>query len=84
MTKPAFTPPELARRWRCTPETVLAKIHRGELRAFTLSSQTAKRRRWRITPDAIAEYEALHGAVPPDKPAQRKRSSKTPADVEYV
>src|SRR5260370_40868370 len=42
------TPPEVARLWRCKPETVVAFIRSGELAAINLARRTAKRPRWRI------------------------------------
>jgi hypothetical protein len=50
-----LTPPELAKRWRCKAETVHTLIRRGSLRAFDLG--TATRPRWRISIDAILEFE---------------------------
>lgn len=70
---PYLTPPELARRWRCAPETVLGLIRKGYLRAFTLSPPGARRPRWRIPPDAIVEYEQRRSARMPEKPMRRRR-----------
>lgn len=80
-----LTPPQLAKRWLCTPETVLSHIKAGRLRAFTLSPPDAKRPRWRISPDAITEFERLHSAHQPQQPVRRRRQAKRePQYVEYV
>lgn len=74
-----FTPPQVAKRWHCTPERVLQLIRAGRLRAFTLSPASSRRPRWRITEDAVAEFErGDNRATPaPAKPAPRRRR---PAD----
>lgn len=79
-----LTPPELARRWRCTPETILAHIRAGRLRAFTLSPPTAKRPRWRIASSAVEEFENVHTAQQPVKSPRRSRRKRDAGYVEYV
>ncbi len=56
-TRRCLTPPELAARWHCKPETVIAAIRRGELLAFNLASPGCRRPRYRISPEAIEEFE---------------------------
>jgi hypothetical protein len=72
-----LTPPELARRWRMKRDRVLALIRSGALRAFDASKNPGKaggRPRWRISPQAIAEFEAARAPVAPDpEPARRPR-----------
>lgn len=68
-----LTPPQLAARWRCKAETVLALIRAGRLRAFTLSPPGTSRPRWRIAPDAVVEFEARHEARPPVKVTRRRK-----------
>ena len=73
-----FSPTELAARWNCTPETVLAMIRRGTLRAFTLSPPDSKRPRWRVSRAAVEDYEA--GSVrakPPEQTRPSRRSRDT-------
>jgi hypothetical protein len=75
------TPKELAERWRTSAESIIALIRAGRLRAFTLSPPGSPKPRWKISPDAIAEYEARHAARPPAKaPARRRRD---PAVIEF-
>ncbi|WP_410000387.1 helix-turn-helix domain-containing protein [Planctomyces sp. SH-PL14] len=74
----AFSPTELAARWNCTPETILAMIRRGTLRAFTLSPPGCKRPRWRVSRAAVEDYEAGPVQVkPPEQPRPSRRSRDT-------
>jgi len=68
------TPQEVAELWQCTTEHVLDLIRSGRLRAFSLSKPGSKRPRWRISADAIAEYESRHQAGAP--PATSESSKK--------
>jgi hypothetical protein len=52
-----LTPPEVAVRWKCKPETVVRLLRSGILRGFTVSPPGAKRPRWRVTLDAVRAYE---------------------------
>jgi hypothetical protein len=52
-----FTPPQLAARWKAKPETVRRLLETGQLAGFVVSPVGAKRPRWRITLDAVIEYE---------------------------
>ena len=75
-----FTPPQVATRWKCKPETVRRLLERGALRGFTLAPPGTRRPRWRVTLDAILEYEE---GTPKSKPAriqppQRARRSMSP------
>ena len=72
-----LTPPDLAKRWHCTPETVIGAIRRGELRAFNLAGPGCSRPRWRIPPEAITEFELRRSAVVPVKPVKRTRRDST-------
>lgn len=58
-----LTPPQLAKRWACKPSTVIAKIRRGELRAFDLSEPDCVRPRYRISLEAITEFELKKSIV---------------------
>lgn len=52
-----LTPPKYAERLGCKSETVIGLIRSGELRAFDISKKTATRPRYRISMDAIIEFE---------------------------
>ena len=84
MTDRYLTPPALARLWGVTPETVLAMIRRGALRAFSTSPPGTRRPRWRIPPSAVAEYEQTHAAQAPVQPVRTGRRRRDPAWKEYV
>ena len=81
-----FTPPQLAKRWGCTPASILALIQAGELRAFSTSPSTSKKRRWKITMSAVMDYEsgtthphARESQVPPRRPSgTMNRKSRWP------
>lgn len=69
-----YTPPQLAKeRWFCTTMHVLAMIHSGRLRAFTLSPPGCRRPRWRIRLDAIREIEQ---GRPPEPEASKPSSAR--------
>jgi hypothetical protein len=82
------TPPQLAKLWHTTPERIVALCKSGRLRAFSLSSPTSRRPRWRIALDAIAEFERGESQtrpVPPEsapKPRLR-RERDTGAVIEF-
>ena len=59
-----LSPPKLARRWGKKPQAVLALIKSGELRALDLRAAGAKVPRWRISPEALAEFEAKRSNTP--------------------
>lgn len=68
MTTPSFfTPPQLARRWGCTPGAVLALIKSAALAAFTISPPGSRRPRWKITEESVRDYEAGRSAPAPVK-----------------
>jgi len=66
-------------RYGVTEHTVLTWIHSGELKAVNVSRKAgAKKPRWRITEQALAEFEAQRTPTPP---VPRARRRKRPADV---
>ena len=75
MTAPSLmqTPPQLARHYTVSPDKVLSWIDAGELRAVDVRSPGSARPRWRISPDAIAEFEARRAATPPPKSRPRRK-----------
>lgn len=72
--RPYLTPPELARLWRCAPETIIAHIRAERLRAFTTSPPGSRRPRWRIPVEAVAEFEQRQSPRPAPKPGPRRRN----------
>jgi len=60
-----------------------AEIRAGRLRAVDVSSNPGSGRpRWRISPEALAAWEASRTCSPPE-PRTRRRRRKDPALVEY-
>lgn len=78
-TDRAITPPAYAARLGIHVARVLAWIRAGELAAIDVGDRT--RPRWRILPDAIAQFERRRAAKPPAPPAPRRK--KDPAITEY-
>ncbi len=70
-----FTPPQLAKRWRKSPEQIICLIRAGKLRAFDSSLNPGYGRpRFLITPEAVAEFEnAPERTGCTEKPMKRKK-----------
>ncbi len=66
-----LTPPEIAKRLKKSPDTVLAWIRSGQLKASNLSN--GRKARWVITP---SDLQAFLKSKQPDKAAPRQRRSK--------
>lgn len=74
-----LTPVDVAREWQCSAETVRRLCRTGELRALQIGDL------WRISPAAVAEYEARHttrGAAP--IPASQPAAATSPAPLVYL
>ena len=85
---PAFyTPRALAKHWGVHVDKVLRFIHTGELPAFNAASRQSKRPRYRISLDAVRDFEAAHAACPagPRKPSSTRRTKRpdTPSVHRY-
>jgi len=72
-----MTPPQLAERWGVDPDKVLRLIHSGQLRAINLAVNPRGRPRFRISDDAVRDFEAARSSQPPSPPARRRRRSAT-------
>lgn len=71
-----ITPVEYAKRLGVAPERVRAWIRKGTLRAVNVGDGVL-RSRFRISPDAIAEFEERRsGKVPEPPPRQRRTDAK--------
>lgn len=77
-----ITPPELARQRGIRPAKVLAWIRRGELEAINLASSLDGRPRWRISPEALARFDAARSSRGSARPSGRRRIA-TAAEVEH-
>jgi excisionase family DNA binding protein len=70
---------EVASRYAVSVHTVLTWIGSAELRAVNVARHPgAKRRRWRVTAEALAAWELTRTASPPLPRARRRRQ---PAEV---
>jgi hypothetical protein len=69
---PLKTPPEAAKILRKSPESVISLIRSGSLRASNVG-QGAKRPRYLISEDAIADFLAAREVRPRAKAPRRKR-----------
>ncbi|MDA0240702.1 MAG: hypothetical protein O3A84_11850 [Proteobacteria bacterium] len=70
-----YTPPELAKRWKMTPEKVIRLIRSGSLNGFDSSIVPGiGRPRFLIPPEAVADFENdLTRAGKVEKTVRRKR-----------
>ncbi len=71
-----YTPPQVAERWGCKPESVVALIKAGRLAAFTVSPTTSRRPRWKVTEAAVADFENGR-QEPPAAATKRLRRRQT-------
>ena len=74
-----LTPPAVARLLGIKPERVIEFIRAGELRAVDVARRGSMRPRYRISPDALAAFEAARSVTPLPKPSRRHRES--PAEI---
>lgn len=71
-----FSVRDICERYGVGAHTVLAWIRSGELRAINVGrSPSAKKPRWRITPEAIAAFELRRSPSPPPAPVRRRKQS---------
>lgn len=68
-----FTPPAVAKRWACKPETVRKLIEAGVLRGFSVSPPGTRRPHYRITLDAVLAYESGETSKPTEAKPRRSR-----------
>jgi len=73
MTTSSFTPPEIARRLRVSPEKVLGWIRSGELRAINVAARPTGRPRFRIEPADLSAFEERRSGHAPRATLKKKR-----------
>lgn len=67
---------EVRERYGVGEHTVLKWIRGGELKAIDVSRTPGGKPKWRITEQALAEFEALRTPTPPlPRAARRKRTA---------
>jgi hypothetical protein len=69
-----LTPPAYAARIGSKPDTVIGWIRSGELLAINVASRGATRPRYRISPEAIAEFERRRSVGPLPQPIHSRRT----------
>ena len=68
-----LTPPEIAKRFGCKPETVIVWIRNGELAAIDLARRGSMRPRYRVSPEALATFELTRTVAPRTPPVRGPR-----------
>jgi excisionase family DNA binding protein len=73
-SRATFTIPDICDRFDVSEGTVLAWIHAGELRAINVGrTPGARKPRWRITRQALEDFEAARTATPAAPRPRRRR-----------
>lgn len=83
MSETCLSPKQYANARQVSVHKVLGWIKRGELRAIDLSDKHGSGRpRWKITQEAIAEFESRRQAsAPHQKVRRRKKTAVEPLDI---
>lgn len=77
-----LTPPEYAEARGVKPDKVLGWIRSGSLRAVNFAAKTSGRPRWRISPEAIREFEQVRTNLSrASLPLGRQKRKPVKADV---
>lgn len=71
-----FSPPEVAERFRVKPGKILAMIRAGILAAVDMAMPGSRRPRFRISADAIREFEQRRAATGVVKIRRRKQQRR--------
>jgi hypothetical protein len=75
-----YTVADLCARWRVGQDKVLGMIRRNELQAVNLATNLSGRPQWRITPEAVAEFERRRTSTPTPKAKPAKRRKREEVD----
>jgi excisionase family DNA binding protein len=69
---------DLCERYEVSEHTVLSWIHSGELRAVNVGRRPgAKRPRWRISHQALEQFELARTPTPPPPRARRRKRAES-------
>lgn len=71
--KSRLTPPDVAKRYGVSPDTVRLWIEQGDLEAMNVAKRGATRPRYRIEPDALAKFDKRRVAKSAPTPGKRRR-----------
>lgn len=77
-----LTPPEIARMWGTSVKKVLAFIDSQELPAIDLATNRGSRPRWKVTPEALSQFELSRRSLPAQPRTATRRRKKR--DAEHV
>jgi hypothetical protein len=69
----AISPNAYARRLGVNVHKIISFIRSGELQALNLATDRAGRPRWKLTAEAIANFERRRAALPQPKLSRRRR-----------
>jgi excisionase family DNA binding protein len=75
VTNATLTPPEIAERLRVSEDKVRGWILRGELAAVNVADRLGGRPRWRVSAEALAEFQARRAALPVLKIKRRAKAA---------
>ena len=78
-----YTPNELARLLRISPDRVRAMIASGELPAVDTARVRCGRPRYVVLPHHLAEWERRRRVSPPPKPAPRRRQPRRDGWIDF-
>ena len=77
MLSTTYAPKDIAQRWGCKADKVLALIATRELIAVNVATnRTGGKPRWRITPEALAEFERSRTTLPKPVAVPRRRRTE--------
>ena len=80
-----LTPPEVAQRLGISIKKILHWIETAELRAVNTATRRTGRPRWKITPEALAEFERSRTNVAPAPlPVRKTRRNADASFVQFV
>jgi hypothetical protein len=66
---------DLCLRWRVGADKIHGFLRRGELVGVNVATNLSSRPQWRISPEAVAAFEARRTSAPTPKPPRRQRRS---------
>lgn len=72
-TMRTYTTAEVAEFLKVSPDKILAWINSGELEGIDVSSRGSRKRRFRVTNDALQAFLRLRATRPAPKPTRRRR-----------
>jgi hypothetical protein len=73
-----FTVQDIQRRYGVTAHTVLGWIRAGELRAVNVGRRPgAKKPRWRVSQQALEQFELARTPTPPPPRARRRKRAES-------